>query len=92
MEKWLLRKALVDKLPDAIVWRRKAKFWEGAGAADLLTQYAEEQISDSEYHLEKHLGLEGNLRSKEELLYYRIFKSFFGERVPLEEIGRTKHV
>jgi asparagine synthase (glutamine-hydrolysing) len=92
MEKWLLREALAEKLPAEVIWRRKAKFWEGAGAANLLAQYAEEQISDSEYQREMRLGLGGNLRSKEELLYFRIYQSFFGERVPIEEIGRTKHV
>jgi asparagine synthase (glutamine-hydrolysing) len=92
MEKWPLRQALVDDLPAEIIWRRKAKFWEGAGAANLISQFAEYEISDAEYVEEKDLGLGGKLRSKEELFYYRIFKSLFGDRVPLEEIGRTKHV
>jgi hypothetical protein len=26
------------------------------------------------------------------LLYYRLFHGFFGERIPLSEMGRTEHV
>jgi asparagine synthase (glutamine-hydrolysing) len=92
IEKWPLRQALADSLPGEIIWRGKAKFWEGAGGADLLSHYAEERISDSEFAEERNLGLDGRIRSKEELFYFRIFKSHFGNRVPLSEIGRTRHV
>jgi asparagine synthase (glutamine-hydrolysing) len=92
IEKWPLRQALVDSLPGEIIWRGKTKFWEGAGGAEWLSLHAEEQISDSEFAEERNLGLDGRIRSKEELLYYRVFKSHFGNRVPLSEIGRTRHV
>jgi asparagine synthase (glutamine-hydrolysing) len=92
IEKWPLRQALVDNLPPEIIWRRKAKFWEGAGTADLLTQYAEDRISDSDFIAERELGLNGRIRSKEELLYYRVYRSHFGDQVPISEIGRTEHV
>jgi len=35
-EKWILRKAVEDLLPDDIVWRRKAQFDEGSGSIDTL--------------------------------------------------------
>ncbi len=36
VEKWLLRRAFADLLPDDIVWRDKAQFDEGSGLADML--------------------------------------------------------
>ena len=92
IDKWPLRKAMEETLPAEIIWRKKAKFWEGTGAADLLIDYAEDQISDSDFMAESNLGLEGRIRSKEELLFYRIYKDHFGNRVPLGEIGGTRHV
>ncbi|KUL95549.1 asparagine synthetase [Bosea sp. WAO] len=37
-EKWLLRKACADLLPDDLVWRKKAQFDEGSGTVDALRQ------------------------------------------------------
>lgn len=91
-EKWPLRKALTGHLPEEVIWREKEKFWQGAGVWDMLAKYAEDKISDREFASERELGASFHLHSKEELLYYRIFKDFFGEKIPLEEIGRTQHI
>lgn len=37
-EKWLLRKACADLLPDSLVWRKKAQFDEGSGTVTALQQ------------------------------------------------------
>lgn len=92
VEKWPLREALSDALPNEIIWRGKAKFWEGAGAADMLKDYASVEISDEAFQKEGKLGNGFHLHSKEELLYYRYFKSHFGNRIPIREVGRTQHV
>jgi asparagine synthase (glutamine-hydrolysing) len=89
-EKWILRQSLVDTLPDEVLWRRKAKFWQGAGVGDLLAQYAEEQIADDEFSRERYLPNGWVLDTKEELMYYRIFRSHFGELSNLSWMGRTK--
>lgn len=88
IEKWILRKALRGILPDEILVRPKAKFWEGTGLHDLLLQYAENTIDDEEFMKEKMLPDGTKLRSKEELLYYRIFRENFGD-VDLSFVGRT---
>jgi asparagine synthase (glutamine-hydrolysing) len=90
VEKWILRRASVDILPDQVLWRRKAKFWQGAGVGDLLAQYAEEQISEGECGRERILPNDWQLNSKEELLYYRIFRQHFGQLENLAWIGWTK--
>lgn len=35
-EKWILRKACADLLPESLVWRKKAQFDEGSGTVDAL--------------------------------------------------------
>ncbi|MEZ5668708.1 MAG: asparagine synthase-related protein [Alphaproteobacteria bacterium] len=40
IEKWILRKAFADMLPDDIVWRDKLQFDQGSGFADLLADAA----------------------------------------------------
>ncbi len=91
-EKYLLRRAFDAFLPDDITWRPKQKFSKGAGSADLLAEYANDKISDAEWLAERKAANGARLRSKEELLYYRIFTGFFGERIPMTVIGRTRSV
>lgn len=92
IEKWPLRKGLEETLPNEVIWREKAKFWEGAGSANMIEEHAGEVISDEEFLKERDLSKDFRIRSKEELLYYRIFKKYFENKVPLTEIGRTQHV
>jgi asparagine synthase (glutamine-hydrolysing) len=92
MEKWPLRQGLADTLPGEVIWRGKSKFWEGSGSGETLTSSAETSVTDEEFESERYLGNGDQLNSKEELVYYRIFKQHFGDSVPLHEIGRTQHI
>ena len=92
IEKWPLRHALADRLPDEVIWRKKAKFWEGAGAEHLLSEYAQQSISDEEFLQERIPAAGGPLQNKEAVLYYQIFRGLFGERVAEENVGRTRHI
>jgi len=90
VEKWILRRALEGVLPDTVLWRRKAKFWQGTGMGELLAQHAERQISTADFRRERQLPNGWLLNTKEELLYYRIFAAHFGELHHLGWMGRTK--
>ena len=90
VEKWILRKAVEDAIPESVLWRPKAKFWQGAGVQELLAEYAESTISDADFQREKIIPNGWKLNSKEELMYYRIFKEHFGELSQLDWMGRTK--
>lgn len=90
VEKWILRRALEGALPERVLNRTKAKFWEGAGVGDRLAEYADAQISDATFRLERTLPNGWLLNSKEELLYYRIFREHFGDLDDLSWMGRTK--
>lgn len=92
VEKWILRQAMAGTLPEAVLNRPKAKFWEGAGVEELLSLHAEQRISDADFALERHLQNGWNLNTKEELFYYRIFREHFGEFDDLSWMGRTKGV
>lgn len=90
VEKWILRKAMEGILPEEVLYRPKVKFWEGAGVANNIARYAEEKISDVEFRQERVLPDGSRIRTKEELLYYRIFRDYFGELSDLSFVGRTK--
>jgi len=90
IEKWILRRALVGVLPDSVLWRRKAKFWQGTGLGEQISEYAEGRISDAEFRRERRLPNGWTLNSKEELLYYRIFEGHFGRLESLDWMGRSR--
>lgn len=90
MEKWILRQAVADVLPESIVNRPKAKFWQGAGVEDLLAQHAARVISDADFARERLLPNGWLLNSKEELLFNRVFCEHFGKLTNLSWMGRTK--
>lgn len=89
-EKWILRRALAGALPERVLWRHKAKFWQGAGVQDLLAQHAEETVSDADLQRERQLPNGWVLNSKEELMYYRVFRERFGALANLDWMGRSK--
>lgn len=92
VEKWILRRAVADLLPDDIVWRPKSKFWQGSGVGEHLARHAEQAISDEEFARARALPDCEPLATKEELFYYRVFSDCFGDRFPPSLVGRTKAV
>jgi asparagine synthase (glutamine-hydrolysing) len=90
VEKWILRRAMDGALPERVLNRRKVKFWSGAGVEDLLALHAERHISDHDFQRERLLPNGWRLDSKEELMYYRIFREHFGALEQLAWMGRTK--
>ncbi len=90
IEKWILRQAVEDALPQKVLYRTKAKFWEGAGVFEIISDYADKNITDFDFKNESVLPNGWNLSSKEELMYYRIFKEHFGDCFNYNWMGRTK--
>lgn len=92
LEKELLRRSFQGLLPEFITWRPKQKFSQGTGSANRMAEYANQTITDHDFTLEWKANPDLGLRSKEELLYYRIFRDQYGDRIPKEIIGRTRSV
>ncbi len=86
VDKWILRRTFTEQLGEKVAWREKQQFDQGSGSAELMAQVAEKSISDADYNKEA-AGAPVSVRNKEELYYYRIFRSFFPERI-LPLVGR----
>ncbi|MDR0358441.1 MAG: asparagine synthase (glutamine-hydrolyzing) [bacterium] len=73
MEKGHLRRAFDGWLPESLLWRRKVQFGTGSGAQDVLAPHLDGLIGDGELAAaRRESGVE--LRSNEELAYYRAFR------------------
>lgn len=90
VEKWILRRAFNDYLPQEIVWRRKDEFSQGAGSAGVIETVAEQEVSDADFEREREPFPGCRLVSKEELYYYRIFREFFPQRAAMETVGHWR--
>jgi asparagine synthase (glutamine-hydrolysing) len=89
-QKWILRRAVYDLLPQSVVNREEEKFWEGAGIRHQMASMAEEAVSDSDFRRLRALPNGETLRSKEEAYYYQIFQEYFGALDDFSWTGRTK--
>ncbi len=86
VDKWILRRAFEKELGSKVAWREKEQFDQGSGSSDMLIAIAEEKISDDEF-AEESAEAPVPVRNKEELYYYRIFRSYYPESV-LPLVGR----
>lgn len=79
MEKWVLRKAFEDILPESIAWRQKEQFSDGVGYSwiDTLKQVAEDEVTDEMMTNAKFRFPINTPMSKEEYRYRTIFESHF---------------
>lgn len=79
IEKWVLRKAFEDLLPEEIVWRQKEQFSDGVGYSwiDALKAHAEEAVTDTDFEAAKYRFPIQTPQSKEEYVYRSIFEEHF---------------
>lgn len=87
IEKWILRKAFEDYLPESVAWRQKEQFSDGVGYSwiDTLKEMVEEKISD-EMMAQKEYRFSVNPPMSKEEYYYRII---FEELFPSESAALT---
>jgi asparagine synthase (glutamine-hydrolysing) len=86
-EKRLLRQAFDGWLPDDFLWRKKAQFGDGSGAASVLKERMEQSVTEEEFERERR-EVDPPLRTREEVAYYRIFAGHLGAVRPKHTIGR----
>lgn len=79
MEKWILRKAFEDYLPENILWRQKEQFSDGVGYSwiDTLKEVAEKEVTDEMLSNAAFMFPVNPPMSKEEYRYRTIFSSHF---------------
>lgn len=79
MEKYVLRKAFEDLLPESIAWRQKEQFSDGVGYSwiDSLKEAAETEVSDEMMVNAKFRFPLNTPQNKEEYRYRTIFEEHF---------------
>jgi asparagine synthase (glutamine-hydrolysing) len=79
IEKWVVRKAFEDCLPESVVWRQKEQFSDGVGYGwiDTLKEIAAKEVSDEQMENAKFRFPVNTPQSKEEYVYRSIFSEFF---------------
>jgi asparagine synthase (glutamine-hydrolysing) len=79
MEKWVLRKAFEEYLPDSVAWRQKEQFSDGVGYSwiDTLKEIANNEVSDEQLKNAKYRFPVNPPMSKEEYYYRSIFTEHF---------------
>ena len=79
MEKWILRKAFEDLLPQDICWRQKEQFSDGVGYnwIDTLKKMTEGKVSDAEFARRENRFPVNPPKTKEEYYYREIYSRLF---------------
>lgn len=79
MEKWVLRKAFEDYLPESVAWRQKEQFSDGVGYSwiDTLKAMTAERVTDEQLATAKYRFPINPPMSKEEYYYRSIFSEHF---------------
>lgn len=79
MEKWVVRKAFEDMLPESVAWRQKEQFSDGVGYSwiDTLKVMVNKEITDEQFANAKYRFPLQTPSSKEEFYYRTIFESHF---------------
>ncbi|WP_028298381.1 asparagine synthase B [Olivibacter sitiensis] len=79
IEKWILRKAFEDLLPESIAWRQKEQFSDGVGYSwiDTLKEVATNSVTDDQLQNAKYRFPINPPMNKEEYYYRSIFSQHF---------------
>lgn len=94
IEKWVLRKAFEDLLPESVVWRQKEQFSDGVGYnwIDSLKTLTEEQVSDTDMaHAAERFPVNPP-RNKEEYYYRSIFEEHFPSATAAQSVPSVPSV
>lgn len=79
MEKWLVRKAFEDMLPESVVWRQKEQFSDGVGYSwiDTLKKVVDKEVTADELANAQYRFPIQTPTTKEEYYYRSIFEGHF---------------
>ena len=79
MEKWVIRKAFEQYLPESVAWRQKEQFSDGVGYdwIDTLKEVVEDNVSDEQMKNAHHKFSIQTPQNKEEFYYRSIFEEHY---------------
>jgi asparagine synthase (glutamine-hydrolysing) len=79
IEKWVLREAFKDYLPESVLWRQKEQFSDGVGYSwiDSLKELVSKEVSDNDLKNASNVFPLNTPQNKEEFYYRSIFNDHF---------------
>jgi len=79
IEKWVLRKAFEEYLPESVLWRQKEQFSDGVGYSwiDSLKELVEKEVTDENLKNASNIFKINTPQNKEEYFYRSIFQDHF---------------
>jgi asparagine synthase (glutamine-hydrolysing) len=79
MEKWVVRKAFEDMIPESVAWRQKEQFSDGVGSSwiDTLKELVEKEVTDEQIENAAFRFPINTPLNKEEYYYRTIFEGHF---------------
>ena len=79
MEKWVVRKAFDDMLPESVAWRQKEQFSDGVGYSwiDTLKEVVDREVTDEQLENAQFRFPIQTPQNKEEFYYRSIFEEHF---------------
>jgi asparagine synthase (glutamine-hydrolysing) len=79
MEKWVIRKAFEDMLPESVAWRQKEQFSDGVGYdwIDTLKEVVDAEVTDEQLANAKFRFPIQTPQNKEEFYYRTVFEEHF---------------
>jgi len=94
MEKWVLRKAFEDYLPESVTWRQKEQFSDGVGYSwiDNLKLVAEQRVTDEMMTNAAKVFPFNTPETKEAYLYRKFFTEHFPSKTAEETVPFEKSV
>lgn len=94
MEKWVLRKAFEDQLPESVAWRQKEQFSDGVGYSwiDTLKEVVNEAVTEEQLANAQFRFPVQTPQNKEEFYYRTIFEEHFPSEAAALSVPSVKSV
>ena len=94
IEKWVLREAFKDYLPDSVLWRQKEQFSDGVGYSwiDSLKELVSKEVSDRDLEKAAETFTVNTPLNKEEYYYRTIFQEHFPSEAAAKSVPSVPSV
>ncbi len=94
IEKWVLREAFKDYLPESVLWRQKEQFSDGVGYSwiDSLKELVSKEVSDKDIEKASEIFPVNTPLNKEEYYYRTIFQEHFSSEAAARSVPSVPSV
>jgi asparagine synthase (glutamine-hydrolysing) len=94
IEKWVLREAFKDYLPESVLWRQKEQFSDGVGYSwiDSLKELVSKEVSDGDIEKASEIFPVNTPLNKEEYYYRTIFQEHFSSEAAARSVPSVPSV